>query len=85
MVKLTEMIAPAFFEAHRDIDKGKYTHLFFAGGRGSGKSSFISIEIILGMMRDKNANAVAIRKVGTNLKDSVFEQLCFYKSHNMRK
>lgn len=45
------------------------------GGRGSTKSSFVSIEIILGMMKDKNANGVALRKVGVNLKDSVYEQL----------
>jgi len=75
MVKLTELIAPAFYEAHRDIVKEKYTHYFFAGGRGSGKSSFISLEIIMGMMKDENTNAVAIRKVGANIKDSVFEQL----------
>ena len=46
---------------------------------GSTKSSFASIEIILGMMRDAEkgefTNAVAIRKVKDTLKDSVFEQL----------
>ena len=74
---MTDLVAPIFFGAHRDIDEGKYTHYFFSGGRGSGKSSFISIEIILGMMKDENANAVVLRKVGANLKDSVFEQLCW--------
>ena len=29
----------------------------------------------MGMMKDENTNAVAIRKVGANIKDSVFEQL----------
>jgi len=75
MVKLTELIAPAFYEVHRDIEKDRFTHYFFAGGRGSGKSSFISLEIILGMMKDENANAVALRKIGANIRDSVFEQL----------
>lgn len=75
MIKLTEVIAPSFYKAHRDIEEERHTHYFLAGGRGSGKSSFISIEIVLGMMKDENANAVAIRKVGTNIKDSVFEQL----------
>lgn len=45
------------------------------GGRGSCKSSFISIEVILGIMGDPRANAVVIRKVGMYLKDSVYEQL----------
>lgn len=35
----------------------------------------MSVEIILGIMRNPNTNAVAIRKVGQYLKDSVFAQL----------
>jgi len=75
MKKLSEIIAPSFFEAHRDIQENKYTHYFFKGGRGSGKSSFISIEIVLGIMKDKNANAVVMRKVQTSIRDSVLEQM----------
>lgn len=45
------------------------------GGRASTKSSFISIELILGMMKDPNANAVVLRKISNTLKDSVFNQL----------
>ncbi|MCK5129980.1 MAG: phage terminase large subunit, partial [Clostridiales bacterium] len=48
---------------------------FLGGGRGSCKSSFVSIMIILGMMRNKNANAVALKKVKETLRESVFEQL----------
>ncbi len=72
---ISDIIAPSFYSLHRDIMEEKYTHFFLKGGRGSTKSSFISIEIILGMMTDENANAVILRKVGINLKDSVFEQL----------
>lgn len=75
MSKLSQIIAPPFFDVHRDIKSGKYTHYWLKGGRGSTKSSFISIEIILGMMKDTAANAVVIRKVAANLKDSVYEQL----------
>ncbi len=73
--RLDSIIAPAFFNPHRDVADSKYTHYWLKGGRGSTKSSFISIEIILGIMRNPEANAVAIRKVGVYLKDSVFEQL----------
>lgn len=45
------------------------------GGRGSLKSSFISVEIILGIMNDPEANAVVFRKVKETLRKSVFEQL----------
>lgn len=75
MVRLSELIAPQFFELHKDIKLGQHTHYWLKGGRGSTKSSFISIEIVLGIMKNPNANAVAIRKVGLYLKDSVYEQL----------
>jgi PBSX family phage terminase large subunit len=55
----------------------KYTHYWLGGGRGSTKSSFVAIEVILGIMKDPNSNAVVLRKVKDTLKDSVFEQLCW--------
>jgi phage terminase large subunit len=75
MTKLTEVIASSFFEVHKDIKAGRHTHYWLSGGRGSTKSSFAGIEIILGMMADPNANAVVLRKVKDTLKESVFEQL----------
>lgn len=75
MVHLDNCIASAFYAVHRDIRAGRHTHYWLGGGRGSTKSSFVSLEIILGMMADPQANGMALRKVGVNLKDSVFEQL----------
>ena len=72
---LSEHIAPAFHSVHEDIKNGGHTHYFLKGGRGSSKSSFVSIEIILGMMRNPDMNCVALRKVAAYLKDSVFSQL----------
>lgn len=74
-VKLSELISPSFYEMHKDIKNNRYTHYWLKGGRGSTKSSFVSIEIILGIMKDPNANAVVLRKVKETIKDSVFEQL----------
>ncbi|GAW29197.1 terminase [Carboxydocella sp. ULO1] len=74
-IRLSELIAPSFYEVHQDIKNNRYTHYWLKGGRGSTKSSFVSLEIILGMMKDPNANAVTLRKVKETLKDSVFEQL----------
>ena len=76
-VSLTDVIAPSFYDVHWDIYDGKHTHYWLSGGRGSTKSSFISVEIVLGIMSDPNANAVVLRKVKDTLKDSVFEQLCW--------
>lgn len=78
-VNLTDVIAPAFYPVHWDILDGKHTYYDLYGGRGSTKSSFISVEIILGMMEDGKAgnltNAAIFRKVGNTLRDSVFEQI----------
>ncbi len=75
MGKLTNLIAPSFYDIHHDIKAGNHTHYMLGGGRGSTKSSFVSVEIILGIMQNPEANGIAMRKIGVNLKDSVFEQL----------
>ena len=74
-VSLKDLIAPQFYSIHWDILEGKHTHYKMYGGRGSTKSSFVSIEIIYGMMQDPNANAACFRKVKDTLAESVFEQL----------
>lgn len=74
-VALTDLIAPSFYGVHRALKEDRFTHYWLKGGRGSTKSSFVAIEIILGMMKDPNANAVALRKVKENLRESVYEQL----------
>jgi PBSX family phage terminase large subunit len=74
-VKLTSLIAPSFYEVHHAIKKNKYSHYWLKGGRGSTKSSFVSIEIIKGMMEDPDANAVILRKVKETLRESVYEQM----------
>lgn len=68
------MIAPNFYPLHHDIQGNKHANYWLKGGRGSTKSSFISIEIILGIMTDSNANAVVMRKVAATLRESVYDQ-----------
>lgn len=74
-IKLSNLIAPSFYSLHWDVVEHRYTHYKLAGGRGSTKSSFISLEIPIGMMQDPQANAIAMRKVGRFLEESVFQQL----------
>lgn len=80
-IQLTDIIAPAFYSVHWDILDGKHTYYDLYGGRGSTKSSFISVEIVLGMMQDaengKYTNAVIFRKVGNTLRESVYEQIAW--------
>ena len=78
-MELDKLIAPSFYMVHKDIKENKHTHYWLDGGRGSTKSTFIGIQIPLGMMKDAQngiySNAVAVRKVALNLKDSVHTQL----------
>ena len=64
-----------FDEVHNNIKAKKFDYYFFKGGRGSGKSSFISLEIITGILRDKLCNAIIYRKVNDTLYDSVYTQM----------
>lgn len=74
-VRLSRLIAPIYYQAYYAIKNHEYTHYWFKGGRGSAKSSFISIMIILGVMMHKDRHAVCFRRVADTLRDSVFAQL----------
>lgn len=74
-MKLSKALAPAFWSLHRDIQQHGHTFYWLKGGRGSGKSSFISLEILLVLLRHKDRHAVILRKVGRSLKTSVYAQI----------
>ncbi len=78
-VSLKGMIGPAYYELHKLIKQNVITHYWLKGGRGSLKSSFIGIEIPLGIMRDASqgnmTNALIVRRVKDTLRDSVYEQI----------
>ena len=74
-VRLSDLIAPSFYSVHWDIADGKHTYYDLFGGRGSTKSSFIGVELPLGIMSDPLANAIVFRKVASTIGTSVFEQV----------
>lgn len=76
-IRMSELLAPVFAPVHTDIRRGGHAEYWLYGGRGSGKSSFVSIEIVLGMMKDPQANALVVRRVAKTLRQSVYEQLCW--------
>lgn len=75
MIRLSDLIVPAFYAAHKDIKERKHTHYWFAGGRGSTKSSFISLEIVINVIKDPECNAICFRKVGKDIEESVYNQI----------
>lgn len=69
------IIASAFRDVSRDVRDMRHAEYMLCGGRGSTKSSFISIMIVLGLLLDDDANAIVYRRVGNTLKDSVYAQI----------
>lgn len=74
-----KIIAPSFFDVYDDVLAGAHTYYKLPGGRGSTKSSFVSVAIVDGIMRDgktgKLTNAVVYRRWANALQGSVYEQL----------
>ena len=75
--KLSELLSPAFVESHKAVKSGEITELVEKGGRGSTKSSFVSIEVLLCMLKHPECHAVVLRKVGNTLRTSVYAQICW--------
>ena len=73
--RLSDLIAKPFYGVHNDIHQHRHTYYWFNGGRGSLKSSTISLEIPLLMVKNPNVHAVVLRKVGNTIKTSVFPQM----------
>lgn len=74
-VSLKELICSAFYDVHRDIKAGNYLEYWLKGGRGSTKSSFISLEIVVNLIKNPEIHAVCYRKVGNKLETSVYNQI----------
>lgn len=72
---LKSLIAPVFYPIHKAIKNFEYTHFWLAGGRSSTKSSFISIEIILNLIKNPEMQAICFRQVGDTLQGSVYNQI----------
>lgn len=68
-------MAPSFFSVHKDVKQHGHTHYVLAGGRGSTKSSYVSLEIPLLLIQNPECHAVILRKVANTLRNSVYTQM----------
>jgi len=73
-IKLNSLIGKSYRVAAYDIFQHGHTHYTFYGGRGSLKSSFVSLAVPLLIVANRQANALVLRKVSNTLRDSVFAQ-----------
>ena len=73
-VRLSTVIGPAFYKLARDVFQHGHTHYDLSGGRGSLKSSCVSILVPLLIVATPNIHAVVLRKVANTIRDSVYAQ-----------
>ncbi len=73
-VRLSSVIGPAFHLLARDVFSHGHTHYDLSGGRGSLKSSCVSILVPLLIVANPNAHALVLRKVANTIRDSVYAQ-----------
>ncbi len=74
---MSEVLGPGFYDLARDIFAHGHTHYDLSGGRGSLKSSAVSLMVPVLLMGHPEAHALVMRKVGATLRDSVFGQYCW--------
>lgn len=74
---MSRLVSPAFADSHQAVRSGETGELVLKGGRGSGKSSYISVELVLQLLQHPDCHAVALRKVGNTLRTSVYAQVCW--------
>lgn len=74
-IRLSNLVASSFWDVHKDIKKHGHTYYWLPGGRGSTKSSFVSTEIPQLLLKNPQMHAVALRKVGNTIKDSIYPQI----------
>ena len=72
--RLSTIINPSFYELHKHIKNNDYLRYVLKGGRGSGKSSDIAIELILDLIANP-ITILCVRKVANTLYESCYEQL----------
>ena len=73
-VRLSTVLGPAYYQLARDAFNHGHTHYDLSGGRGSLKSSAVSLIVPLLLVTHPDVHALVLRKVGNTLRDSVYAQ-----------
>ncbi len=74
-VNVADLFISRFDRVFNAVMGGPESEFWMSGGRGSTKSSFISLCVILLIVAFPFANAVVVRRQSNTLRDSVFPQL----------
>lgn len=76
-VPIEQCIAPAYMELHKDVAEGGHVIYNLPGGRGSCKSSFVSLEMVDGIMHDSEANGIVFRRYAATMRESTYAQVAW--------
>ena len=68
------MVAPVFAPVLFDIKEKRHTEYVFPGGRGSTKSSFVSLAVGDILRSNDQIHAVIMRQVGDTMRSSIYQQ-----------
>lgn len=73
-IRLSQVIGSSFYGVAHDVFQHGHTHYDLSGGRGSLKSSTVSILVPLLLVHNPGTHALVLRKVGNTIRDSVYAQ-----------
>ena len=73
--RLSDIISPAFVEPHKAVKAHEVSEVVSKGGRASTKSSWISVELVLLILKDPQIHACVFRKYGNTLRTTVYAQV----------
>nr|DAV97770.1 MAG TPA: terminase large subunit [Caudoviricetes sp.] len=73
-IRLSDKIGSAFYDVAHDVFHHGHTHYDFSGGRGSLKSSTVSVLVPLLLINNPGTHALVLRKVANTIRDSVYAQ-----------
>ena len=75
MTRVSDYVIPRFHDVLGDVMAHGHSHDWLYGGRGSTKSSFVSICLVLLVLANPDANVCVVRRFGNTLRDSVYQQI----------
>jgi len=79
-IKLSEKILPSYYESWRAYDDPRYLNFYEGGGRGSSKSTTVTLKLVQNRMKH-NTHGLCIRKLANSLRHSVRNQVIWSINH----
>lgn len=75
VLEKAELIISLFYELFYAVINHEYTHYILKGGRGSTKSSFVALMILLLIILNPKTHALCMRKIGNTIQKSIRAQI----------